>query len=424
MTNFLKSFFKNKSRFYFNISFIYLLNKTVKYIIDRQVNYQDILTKKLQKYFTDPNMFFFNHGRGGFYFLLKHFKNKSKNKVLINSLTLFEMVNMIIYAGYDPVFVDNKKNSFETNTVHLIDKFSEELSFVVVTHLNGINKEIFDIKDKIEQINKTRDKNNRIYLIEDVAVGLGAKFNDVYTGSIGDFSILSFNIMKNITSLTGGALIDNHKVLKIDKFAENKLRVSFFDIVKKISFVSLLQFLNSRLIFPFFFVFIRFAQKNNFNFFLRKYRTDFETYTLNKIPPDFTKNLSNFQMYLLIDQVEEIDEKNKLRINNSLNYYDRLKNNDKLIFPQTNFNHENIFLEFPIICKEKKYKDYILQKSLNNYVDIKNYYYKNCESEKSYKIYKVSSSINSKYISENIIMLPNNINYCRSDFERIINLFD
>ena len=104
-------------------------------------------------------------------------------------------------------------------------------------------------------------------------------------------------------------------------------------------------------------------------------------------------------MYLLIDQVEEIDEKNKLRINNSLNYYDRLKNNDKLIFPQTNFNHENIFLEFPIICKEKKYKDYILQKSLNNYVDIKNYYYKNCESEKSYEIYKVSSSINSKYIS-------------------------
>ena len=61
-------------------------------------------------------------------------------------------------------------------------------------------------------------------------------------------------------------------------------------------------------------------------------------------------------MYLLIDQVEEIDKKNKLRINNSLNYYDRLKNNDKLIFPQTNFNHENIFLEFPIICKEKNIK--------------------------------------------------------------------
>ena len=71
-----------------------------------------------------------------------------------------------------------------------------------------------------------------------------------------------------------------------------------FDITKKISFVILLQLLNSRIIFPFFFVFIKFAQKKNLNFFLRKYRTDFQTYTLNKIPPDFTKNLSNFQMYV------------------------------------------------------------------------------------------------------------------------------
>ena len=230
--------------------------------------------------------------------------------------------------------------------------------------------------------------------------------------------------MKNITSLTGGALIDNHKILNIHNFAKNKLRVSSLDIIKKISFVVLLQFLNSRPIFPFFFVFIRFAQKKNFSFFLRKYRTDFQTYTLNKIPADFTKDLSNFQMYLLIDQLDEINKKNKLKINNSLNYYDSLKGNDKLIFPQINFNHENIFLEFPIICKEKKYKDYIFQKSLNNYVDIKNYYYKNCENEKSYEIYKLSSSINSKYISENIIMLPNNINYTSNDFKRIINLFD
>ena len=32
-----------------------------------------------------------------------------KKKVLINSLTLFEMINMVIYADYQPVFIDNKK---------------------------------------------------------------------------------------------------------------------------------------------------------------------------------------------------------------------------------------------------------------------------------------------------------------------------
>ena len=38
---------------------------------------------------------------------------------------------------------------------------------------------------------------------------LGAKKNSFYAGSIGDYAILSFNIMKNVTTLTGGALIDN-----------------------------------------------------------------------------------------------------------------------------------------------------------------------------------------------------------------------
>ena len=36
-----------------------------------------------------------------------------------------------------------------------------------------------------------------------------------------------------------------------------------------------------------------------------------------------------------------------IRIENSLYFYEQLKNNDKLIFPQINFNQENIFIEFP-----------------------------------------------------------------------------
>ena len=78
------------------------------------------------------------------------------------------------------------------------------------------------------------------------------KKNSFYTGSLGDYSILSFNIMKNITTLTGGALIDNYKGLDIN------LNLQSFENKKKISsilqsgFVFLLQVLNSK-IFPFFF---------------------------------------------------------------------------------------------------------------------------------------------------------------------------
>ena len=80
MKNFLKSFFYNKSRFYFNISFIHLLNKIAKYIINRQVDYKNILTKKLQKYFKDPNIFFLIMVEVDFIFYLCILKINLKGK--------------------------------------------------------------------------------------------------------------------------------------------------------------------------------------------------------------------------------------------------------------------------------------------------------------------------------------------------------
>ena len=423
MKNIFNYFTQCKSRFYFNINFVFILKKLFKYIFYKKVEFKNILEKKLQYYFPNSNFFFFNHGRSGFYFLLKKLKNKHRKKVLINSLTLFEMINMIIYADYEPIFIDNKKNSFESNTIDLIDQHIDDIGFVVITHLNGLNKEIFEIKNKIDQINKHRPIERKIYLIEDNAVSFGAKYNDNYSGSIGDFSILSFNIMKNITSLTGGALIDNHHIFQNDLFEDTLIKITFFDLFKKISFFFILQVLNSKLIFPFFYLFIKFAHKRKYNFFLKKYRTDFKTHISDKIPDDFLKDMSNFQMYLLIDQLNEVSINNKIRINNSLYYYEKLKNNKDLIFPQTNFNEENIFLDFPIICKDKKLKEALFLKSLKSNIDIKNYYYKNCETEEIYEKYNKNNSFNSKNISDKILMLPNNIKYKKKDLEKVISIF-
>ena len=51
------------------------------------------------------------------------------------------------------------------------------------------------------------------------------KLDNKFLGEFGDYSFLSFNIMKNITSITGGALIDNFKKIELinvlDKFHYN-----------------------------------------------------------------------------------------------------------------------------------------------------------------------------------------------------------
>ena len=133
-------------------------------------------------------------------------------------------------------------------------------------------------------------------------------------------------------------------------------------------------------------------------------------------------HLSNFQLFLLVDQLNSIEKNNDIRIKNSLYCYDKLKNNENLIFPQINFNQENIFIEFPIICKQIEYKKYIFLKSLSQYIDIKNFYYTNCDSEKTFLKYKKSSCLNAKYISENIIMIPVNIGQKKKDLDKIIDI--
>jgi len=193
---------------------------------------------------------------------------------------------------------------------------------------------------------------------------------------------------------------------------------------KKILFVSLIQILNSKIIFPFFFLFIMFSQKKRLTFFLKKYRTDYKVHKFYKIPKIFLKNMSNFQFYLIKDQFINFSENNRIRIMNSQYIFEKLKNNKILNFPQDKFNEENIFIDFPVICKNKKYKRLIWEKSLENFIDIKNYYYTNCQNQVIYRKFNRLKTNNSKFISDNIIMLPVNKNQNKKDLDKLCNLFE
>ena len=232
---------------------------------------------------------------------------------------------------------------------------------------------------------------------------MGAQIDGQRVGTFGDFGFLSFNIMKNITSYTGGVLLDNQKMIEVDNFKYRKL--SKINILKKAIFVFIIQLLNTKLIFPLFFKFIKFSYKYSFNFFLKKYRTDFEVKIENNFPSRFRFLMHDFQQKILLNQFKDFEIKQINRTRKSKFYFDSLKKIKNLNFPQNEFNEKNIFLEFPIICDLKKTKNELFEYLLNKKIDVKNYYYKNCSEEKIYNSYS-SICLNSKSISENIIMLP------------------
>ena len=412
------------SRFHFNISFYESFKNIIKIFFHKKNSYDDSLKNELSKIYNSKSFYFFDHGRTALYEALEQIKKKTdKRKILINSLTLFEIVNIIIYAGFKPIFIDNKENSFETeiNLNNLKDNLNE-VAAIIITHLNGVNLNIINLKNQIDNHNK---KNKKIYLIEDCAVALGSKIENKNVGLFGDFSFLSFNIMKNITSYTGGILIDNNKEISFVD-SKNYKELSKFYIIKKMLFVFTIQLVNSKIFFPIFFKLVKYSYKYSFNFFLKKYRTDFEVRIEKKIPSKFLYFMHSFQKRLLLSQFKDFKNKQLDRIKKSEIYFNGLKELKKINFPQTEFNEKSIFLEFPIICQSKKMKDELFNYLMDKKIDVKNYYYKNCSDEQVYSSHFIECT-NSRNISNNILMLPVhqgiNLSHQNLIIKEIINFF-
>lgn len=391
------------SRFCFNISFYENLKNLFKILFFKKQDHEKDLKNALSIFYKNQNFYFFDYGRTAFYEILNQIKAKtSKRKILVNSLTLFEIINVIIYSGFQPVFVDTKKNSFHTEIdLDNLESDLDDIAAIVITHLNGINPNIINLKTQLTNYKKSNEK---IYLIEDCAVALGSHIDNKNVGTFGDYSFLSFNIIKNITCYTGGALINNHNE-KIDLNNLKYKTLSRIDIIKKILFVTTLQSLNTKILFPLFFKIIKYSHKYSLNFFLKKYRTDFEIKIENKFPSKFSFFMHDFQKEILLNQFKDLKKKQLSRIKKSEIYFNNLKEIKSLDFPQDEFDEKNIFLEFPIICNSKNTKDNLFEYLVDKKIDVKNYYYKNCSEEKIYNINE-NYCINSKHVSENILMLP------------------
>ena len=210
--------------------------------------------------------------------------------------------------------------------------------------------------------------------------------------------------MKNITCYTGGILIDNlNKNLKIDSLKYKEL--SKVHILKKILFAITLQVLSTKILFPLFFKIIKYSHKYSFTFFLNKYRTDFKVKIENEFPPRFSFLMHAFQKKILFTKFKDLKEKQLSRIQKAEIYFNDLKNIKYLAFPQNEFGKKNIFLEFPILCNSNEIKEELFKCLIDKKIDVKNYYYKNCSEEKIYNS-RNFYCLNSKHISENILMLP------------------
>ncbi len=135
---------------------------------------------------------------------------KSKDEIICSSFTFAGTCNPIVYQGAKPIFIDSELTTWNMDPELLeeaiqdrIKKTGKKPKAIIPVHLYGMPAQM----DRIMTIARSYE----IPVIEDAAEGLGAILHGQKLGSFGDFSILSFNGNKIITTSGGGALLSNNE---------------------------------------------------------------------------------------------------------------------------------------------------------------------------------------------------------------------
>ena len=163
--------------------------------------------KKWSKWLKVKYSTFVNSGSSANYIsisLLKIInKNKTKNEIIVPSLTWVSDVNSVIMNGFKPVFVDINLSNLSMNTKEVLKKINNKTLAVFITHAQGFN----GLNDEL--INKLKQK--KIHLIEDVCESHGAKFKNKKLGTYGLISNFSFYYAHHMTTIEGGMICTNNK---------------------------------------------------------------------------------------------------------------------------------------------------------------------------------------------------------------------
>ena len=124
------------------------------------------------------------------------------DEVVLPSYTFVSTVNAFLMRGGRPVFVDIREDTLNLDESQVEGALTARTKVLVPVHYAGVGCEIDPLLDL------AREKN--LFVVEDAAQGMMAKYKDRYLGTLGDFGTYSFHETKNYSSGEGGALLINN----------------------------------------------------------------------------------------------------------------------------------------------------------------------------------------------------------------------
>lgn len=123
------------------------------------------------------------------------------DEVILPPLTFIATVNPVLYVGATPVFADVDIDTWNIDPEAIEKAVTEKTKAIIPVHLYGNPCDM-------NEINRIAEKYG-LFVIEDAAESLGAKYMGKFTGTLGDLGCISFNGNKTITTGGGGLVVGN-----------------------------------------------------------------------------------------------------------------------------------------------------------------------------------------------------------------------
>ena len=137
---------------------------------------------------------------------------KPGDEVILPSYTFVSTVNAVVLRGAKPVFIDIKPTTLNIDSNKIEDKITQRTKAIFPVHYAGVGCEMDLVMDIAKRYN--------LYVVEDAAQGVNAKYNGQYLGSIGHIGSYSFHETKNYSCGEGGAITINSRNQELIERAE------------------------------------------------------------------------------------------------------------------------------------------------------------------------------------------------------------
>lgn len=394
-----------------------LANEILSRKVDTSNSIQEV-TKRLNAIsnLKGSKTLLFNRGRDSLSFFLSLLGLEKNDEVITQAFTCVAVVAPILWNNCKPVYVDIDSKSFNMDIDSLEEKITEKTKAVIVQHTFGNLVDVGKVREIVDRINNQRDKEKKIYIIEDCAHIFS---NTVQIGEYSDVYFFSFSQDKAISCTQGAMMrILNPEILAIakEKYKNipepskkdslyNAKYIKLWSIIKKYYYTKLIPFTNITLgrILIVLFRFLSLIKKQA---------------SVNSTDSAQIKKMSAIQACLLLNQLDKVEEINEHRQKIVEIYNQNLKG--KFLFNSNN----KVLLRYPILLSNRME---IKKKLLEEKIIVGNWYSSPIhplhEREQLQNVNYIDNScpLASK-IGKHVLNLPTNIEVSDKEATKIVEI--